>query len=84
MDLDLGEGTQLVVWLGWEHNPLVQLGWMRGTLKAFQMHTMSSQLLGNRTDLKGHLVDQRYIGIHLCGVSSNLNRCTPPPLVHRQ
>ena len=29
MDLDLGEGTQLVVWLGWEHNPLVQLGWIR-------------------------------------------------------
>ena len=33
MDLDLGEGTQLVVWLGWEHNPLVQLGWMREHLK---------------------------------------------------
>ena len=37
MDLDLGEGTQLVVWLGWEHNPLVQLGWMRELSKCMHL-----------------------------------------------
>ena len=49
-------------------------------------NTTSIWLLGNRTellcmvlkDMAFILVDQRYIGIHLCGVSSDLNRCTPP------
>ena len=62
-------------------------------------NTTSIWLLGNRTELlcvvlQGHGFhlggSERYIGIHLCGVSSNLNRCTPrqyPPTIntiHRQ